>query len=217
MIFIFSYNRKEMLESLIEELMPFNEYIMVIDDGSDFDINDERVGVCKFPHGGKSMWWHTWNEALKIAQSSIDNKFMFLPDDISNLDVKKIKRIRASFSIKERYAYNILNVGNDRGWTRLKRKDCMIAGYESEVSPYVDCGYMTNRETLEVLDWNQDWINPIRFDREGISSGVGEAQSRAYWLAGVPMYLPKIKLAHHGNHESKMHPIERKKNPLVTY
>jgi hypothetical protein len=30
------------------------------------------------------------------------------------------------------------------------------------------------------------------------------------------MYTPKKSLAFHGDHESKMHPEERKKNPLIS-
>jgi hypothetical protein len=108
----------------------------------------------------------------------------------------------------------LLNDGRPQCWTPIKKKETTVAGVESYQVSYCDGGYFTNRETLEAIHFEQEFISFRRFDRGHISSGVGETQSRAFWKLGIPMYCPKKSLCFHGEHESKMHPELRKLEPL---
>jgi len=58
-----------------------------------------------------------------------------------------------------------------------------------------------------VLDWVK---NP------NLSSGIGRSLTFDFKNGNVPMYIPVDSLAIHGDHESQMHPEERKRNPLIS-
>ena len=86
MIYIFSYQRKEMLEKLLEELK--DNTAIILDDGSDFFIKSNPF--YKFPHGGKENFYQLWKIALNDAFKKTDDFFMFLPSDFNNLDLNRI-------------------------------------------------------------------------------------------------------------------------------
>lgn len=211
MTIIFSYNRPKMLSRLLDEVTG-----VVIDDGSDYDPKPflNRCEYHRLPHGGKEYFWNTWNYALSMCKESDDDFFLFLPDDVYNVDLERIKWIHSRIS--KPYAFNVLNVGHETGWTGVTPKQTEIDGYKAIKCGFVDCGYFCNRQALEKMNFSVDWVNPLRFKQKGISSGVGQHQSRILWKKGVDMYLPCTSLAHHGDHESEMHPNERKLNPLVS-
>ena len=190
MIFITSYNRPKMLLRLLKELE--GESVVVVDDGSDYIPYPHALmsDYYRLSHKGKIGYWLNWNFMLKIAHESNDNEFIFIPDDIYNIDLVKL---RADYSGG---ALNILNVGADRGWTP---------------KGYVDCAFMCDRKTLEQIGY----LNPVDielFQIPGISSGVGLQISQKLYRAGVDMHMGNY--ATHGTHESQMHPLERLRNPL---
>jgi len=208
MTIIFSYNRPKMLSKLLDEV----GHCVVLDDGSEYDPAPfiDRCDYYRLHHLGKEFFWLTWRYALQMCKESDDDLFIFLQDDLSNVDLDRIHTIHAS--MEGDYAYNVHNAGGHRGWTPIKHReeDDRIFG------SYVDCNYFCNRQALEVLGFDMDWINPMRFKVDGISSGVGQQQSRKFYKANVPMYIPKKSLAYHGDHKSLMHPEERKRNPLIS-
>jgi len=194
MIFITSYDRPKMLLRLLKELQ--GEKVVVIDDGSSYD-PDEHLEYCEYyrvSHKGKSGFWVNWNFMLELAKESNDNEFIFLPDDIYDFD---IQRLRKDYT---EGALNVLDVGADRGWAP---------------KGYVDCGFICDRKVLEALQWRLEPVHINRFDNPNISSGVGQQMSFRLWMKGIPMYL-NGNYAKHGTHESKMHKEERLKNPLCT-
>jgi hypothetical protein len=130
---------------------------------------------------------------LELAKESDDTEFIFLPDDIHDFD---IDRMRKDYT---KGCLNVLDVGLDRGWTP---------------KGYVDCGFMCDRSVLEALEWKLEPIPIQRFNNPYISSGVGQQMSFRLWMKGIPMFL-NGNYAQHGNHESKMHKEERLRNPLV--
>ena len=211
MTIIFSYNRPELLKKVIEQCP---EKPIVIDDGSDFDPMP-FVGMCDFHrlrHKGKEQYFLNWQYAFKICAESTDDFFLFLPDDFLNVDHKTIEYLYTNLNGK--YAYNLLNDGRPQCWTPVKRKEVTLAGVESYRVSYCDGGYFTNRETLEAIDFEQEFISFRRFDVQNISSGVGETQSRKFYKSYIPMYCPKKSLCYHGEHDSVMHYELRKKEPL---
>lgn len=194
MIFITSYDRPRMLLRLLKELE--GEKIIVVDDGSAYDPT-EHLNYCDYyrvSHKGREGFWVNWNLMLEIAKGTDDNEFIFLQDDLYDVELEKLRRDHTKGCL------NVLDVGKDRGWTP---------------KGYVDCQFMCDRKVLEALEWKVDPVPIQRFRDPNISSGVGAQLSYRLWLKGIPMYLNR-NYAQHGNHESKMHKSERLKNPLCT-
>jgi len=213
MTIIFTYNRFSMLNSLLNELK--GEGITVIDDGSDYDPTPllDRCEYLRFPHQGKQGFYKLWDYALKICKKSNDTWFMFSPDDITDIQLDKIKDVTKYLSV---FAFNYVNAGKDRGWTDVQWKDTIINGVECYEMGYVDGVFVTDRTTLELLDFTVHPVPQSRFVIPNISSGCGQQLSKRLAGLNVPMYLSKKSLAYHGDHESVMHPDERLKHPLIS-
>jgi hypothetical protein len=211
MTIIFSYNRPDLLTKVVEQCP---EKPVIIDDGSSFDPMPiaKKSYFHRLRHKGKEQFFLNWQYAFKICAESTDDFFLFLPDDFLNVDYKTIEQIHTN--AKGKYIYNLLNDGRPQCWTPIKKKETTVAGVDSYRVSYCDGGYFTNRETLEAIHFEQEFISFRRFDREDISSGVGETQSRRFWKLGIPMYCPKKSLCFHGEHDSVMHYELRKKEPL---
>lgn len=194
MILITTFDRPDMLLRLLKELE--GENVIVVDDGSTYDPS-EHLRYCDYyrvSHKGKEGFWVNWNLMLEIAKESDDDEFIFLQDDLYDID---LARLRADY---KGGALNLMEIGKDRGWTP---------------KGYVDCIFMCDRKTLDRLHWKIDPVPIQRFNRPNVSSGVGENLSYRMWLNLIPMQF-NGNYAHHGNHESKMHKEERVRNPLCT-
>ena len=195
MIFITSYNRPDMLLSLLKELE--GERITVIDDGSEYDPKQyaEYCNYIRTTHQGKQGFWKKWRAIFDIAKHGDYEELIFIQDDLHGID---LDRLRNDFGGNS--CLNVLSVGGHVKWSE---------------NGYVDCNFITSRKCIDKIGW---WIEPIpmqRFFIPGISSGVGEQLSRRFGNKGIKMITPYRPYAHHGAHESKMHPIERKRNPLI--
>lgn len=213
MIVIFSYNRYEWLLDMLRDLE--DEEVVVIDDGSDFDVEPLRryCDFYRFPHVGKPGFWRLWDAALKVCYSRRDDYFLFLQDDVKDIRLDTIKQATEGLDL---FAFNIMRRGSDRGWVQKAWFEVELNGLPCYDMSYVDCIFSTNRKSLNKVGWYMDGIGSRRFLRPTISSGVGQQLSRRLHGAGIPMYMPEKSLAYHGAHESKMHPVERKNNPLVS-
>lgn len=210
MIVVFSYNRLEMLKQVVSELK--NEDFIVLDDGSEFDIDSLDCDYMRFEHVGKEGFWRTWNLALELCKESNDDFFMFTPDDFINIDLKRIKKLHNQFKSNP-YIYNTINDGREQNFIHTPvvqvDKETIDVGFN-------DCGFFCNRAALEMLEFKMIPIPLTRFNQSGISSGVGQQLTMRLHKAGVPMYKPFKSLAYHGEHESVMHKEERKQNPLIS-
>ena len=179
-----------MLLSLLKELD--GHEVNVIDDGSDYQ-PFEMQNYCtyyRYRHGGKREFWKQWQRAIELCKKSDAEFFIFLPDDVRNIDVEAIKRDYRSGT-----CLRVLEVGRDRGWTR---------------KGYVDGAFACDREVLDQIE-----IKPVpryRFNDPYISSGVGQQMSKLFAEKGIEMI--KGNYCIHGDHESVMNPEERKRNPL---
>ncbi len=212
MIIVFSYQRPKRLLTLLKGL---DEHCYVIDDGSDYDPSEHRkyAEYHRYKHQGKEGFWRLWDEALKLCRDSEDDWFLFLQDDVEDVQLDKIREVTKGL---DKYAFNIMRRGNPlRGWTAVTPKETKLNGLDVFECGYVDCIYVTNRKTLELLDWKMEPLHPYRVYQKGRSSGVGEQQSQRFVELGVPMYFPKVSLAFHGDHPSKMHP-DRKINHMIS-
>jgi hypothetical protein len=207
MIFVFSYNREQMLRQMLTDIK--GEAFVVLDDGSDF----ETENMVKFPHEGKVGFWKKWKYAFEMAEKSDDELFIFIGDDFQNVQLGDILMLHEQHK-HEPYVYNIINDGRDSSWmpfTAVQTNEHTI-----QVG-FTDCGFFCNREALKRLEFRIDPISPQRFkQKKNISSGVGQQLTNRFTRHEVKMFKPVRSLAFHGDHESKMHPEERKLNPLIS-
>jgi hypothetical protein len=207
MIFIFSYNREEMLRQVLTDIK--GEAFLVLDDGSDF----QTENMVKFPHEGKAGFWKKWAFAFKTAEATNDEFFIFMPDDFTDLQMGDILMLHEQHK-HEPYVYNIINDGRDSSWMPFKA----IQTNEHTIQVgFTDCGFFCNREALKMLNFRINPIDPNRFKlKKNISSGVGQQLTNRFTRHGVKMFKPVRSLAYHGDHPSQMHEDERKINPLIS-
>lgn len=218
-----SYERKEMLISLIEEIEIFlkknkshNVSYHIIDDCSKF--SNEFVKSNKIiqteKNYGKKLHWKLWDMDFGILgrEKQID-LFIFLPSDASKVNFNEI--IKQSELLKEQeYIFNISNDGRTQCWNRIKPE---IVNHIYMKIGFVDCCFFTNRMTLDKLGFFMLEIDKSRFLlNKNISSGVGEQLTRRINNEKIDIFLPYNSFIFHGDHESTMHKEERKKNPLVS-
>lgn len=209
MIFVFSYQREQMLKQVLKDLK--DEVVTILDDGSDFTI--KHPNVIKFKHGGKEKFWEKWFFAFKIAEGTDDDFFLFMPSDFLNIDLVKIKEIHNNYKDKP-YVYNIINDGREMCWNNLRP---LIKDRNTEQVFFTDCGFFCNRAALEAIEFKIKEVDKGRFiKRKDISSGVGQYLTTYFNRARVKIYKPNESLAYHGDHESTMHPIGRKEVQLLS-
>jgi hypothetical protein len=206
MIFVFSYQREEMLRQVLTDIS--GQDFVVLDDGSDFECEN----MIKFKHEGKQGFWKKWVKAFEIAKQSKDDLFIFMPSDFLNINLERIKEIHSKMN--GAYVYNIINDGRDWCWVE---KQPIPHDENTDRVFFTDCGFFCNSRALECINWRVREVSPKRFIlRDNISSGVGQNFTMQFNTARVPIYRPKKSLAYHGDHESVMHEEHRKQKPLIS-
>lgn len=215
---VFSYQRKEMLESLLKEFSNCKYQLdyTILDDGSDFSIDDPNFK--RFPHGGKPFYWKQWNRALDLVKEDTHDLFLFISDDFSMIDFDRIVASHLKYgydrSVPIPYVFNLINDGRTQCWNVTKMKKI-----DDEVNQvfFTDCVFFSNKITLSKLKYNIDPINPRRFIVDKfVSSGVGQQLTQRLNKFFVPIYMPTRSVCYHGDHPSVMHPEHRLKNPLIS-
>ena len=212
LITIFSYERKEMLSNLMTELNEFN--LSVIDDGSEFTRSIKDSRLIRTRHEGKRGFWKKWVIATQIALGSEHDWFLFLPDDVNNVNIKGLEVVTEQGWDKHLIALNVLEFGDRNRWGNYwtGQKEMTIKGVNIRECGYVDGAFLTNRTTLELLPIDQ--VPNTWFDRADKSSGVGHQMTTKLGKLRVPMLVGSF--AYHGAHDSVMHADHRKKTPLIT-
>jgi hypothetical protein len=207
-IIIFSYERQQMLESLINEVKEYD--YTIFDDGSSFKLNKN---FHQFQHGGKPKFWRMWDFALRMLRDNHSDLFIFMPSDVSNVNIPKIIELHNQFKSKA-YAYNLINDGRMNCWNMIK--PVQVDEHTMKVG-FTDCGFFCNKQLLNRIGYYVNEINQRRFQHnEAISSGVGQDLTFRMLRTNCNMYTPTKSLVHHGDHDSLMHPEHRKKIPLIS-
>lgn len=196
MTFVFTYQREEMLQQVLENVEPNH---LIINDGSSY-----RAGLNCF-HTGKKGFWKKFDLAFRIAKHIKDDLFIFMPDDFLNLDMERVKEFHSKQ--KEPYACNIIRDNRMKCFNGLPPID-LGDFYQCF---FVDCGFFCNHAALERIGF---YMEKTLVSSTG--SGVGRQLTRRFLNAKVKMFLPKKSFAFHGDHPSVMHPHERKRNPLIS-
>lgn len=211
--YIFTYDRPEMVKEVYERLDKHDIDISIIDDGTEPELT--LPNVKRHNHRGKRGFWLSWHEVLQDCRDNPADLYIFTVDDFSKLDVQGIKRRHRKLTRKGAYVHNIINDGrNDKCWTKIRpvklNQNLWHIGW-------TDCAFFCNREALDRIGYymhspQDNWFNL----RENISSGVGMMLTKRLNEARVHVYRPEYSLAHHGDHESKMHTEHRKTKKLIS-
>lgn len=207
MIYIFSYQREQMLKSVVRCLQ--DKDYLILDDGSDFEL----PRMIKFPHEGKFGFWKKWAYALDHAKSTKDELFVFMPSDFLQLDLARLESLHLSHR-HEPYVYNLIDDGRNKCWNNIPAKP-----YNQQTIQvgFTDCGFFCNRTALEALEFKMFPISRISFYlRSSTSSGVGRQLTKRLNRLQVKIFKPIKSLALHGDHPSLMHAKERLRNPLLS-
>lgn len=223
---IFTYEREQMLNSLLVEFQNTDHEILIIDDGSKYlerieayCYNTESIQLATvktFDHTGKKGFWQKWKFAFDHIKQT-DNKYIcFLPDDVCNLDLKAIENFTKQGWDNMNFAINLSNSGARYRWGKWStgQPDFKIDGMLFQECGYVDGCFITNRHTLNGIE-----IDPVPaswFNRPDKSSGVGYQLSMKMREKRVKMMIPEYSYLFHGDHPSVMHPDHRKETPLIS-
>ena len=199
--YLFTYDRPKMLKERLQELNDKGIRPIVLNDG------------VTFPHRGKRNFWKTWHEVLQDAEKNEADIYLFMPDDFENLDVERIKDLHEEYKAKP-YVYNLINDGREKCWTGIEPKKWTD---NTELIGFTDGAFFCNRQAFERIGFYMKDPKEKHFKRgENISSGIGMMLTLRLNYRKVLVFRPYKSLAYHGNHESKMHPEERKNNPLIS-
>ena len=209
--------------SILDELKKTKHKVLVIDDGSEYnfetlstiDRSDWKLLSNPF-NGGKEKFWERWLEALSGFKESNEEYVLFLPDDVSNIQIDKIDNLCNQGWDDYLFAVNVLNDGRENCWGEfsLGQIEINIDKVKYREVGFVDCGFLSNRNTMSKI--NIDEVPKSWFNRSDKSSGVGYQLTTKMRELGVRMMTPDKSLAYHGDHDSVMHPEERKNNPLIS-
>lgn len=188
-----SPQRNQMLNNLIKELKGYD--VTIINDPLTF---------------GKKKFWMRWKQARQICLESKYDNFLLLPDDIDDLDLKGINEIFEHF--KTPFACNIIDDGRKSCWGNSANElyNKQIGKKHLRHVNFFDCGGLINRKALEQFEVSK--VSNKWFERAS-SSGVGYQLTKKMRSLGIGMYT--ALLCSHGEHDSVMHPNERKITPLT--
>lgn len=210
--FITTYDREEMLRETVTHLNKNGIIPIIKDDGSNYPIDLPQY--FRHNHRGKKGYWKTWDEILKTCETSEAELYLFMPDDFQDLDVERMVKLHNKFK-GEPYVYNLINDG--REWEWVKTIPLEIDEETIQIG-FCDCGFFCNREALEKIGFYMKEVSKKRWEVYGeqTSSGVGQRLTKRLNENRVKIYKPVKSLCYHGDHESKMHREERKRNPLIS-
>ena len=213
---ISNYQRFEMLTKLIIDINSIDiegvsvDY-MVFDDCSSYTIGKNVIRFKE--HRGKERYWETFNDMFQYAKMHEYDLYVFTPNDFLNYDFQSLFR-RAVDMSKTKYVFNIINDGRTCSWTG---RNMIRLNKDTYRSFFTDCGFFTNRTTLNALDFK---VMPIKekplFEQSKSGSGVGKQLSSRLCALNIPIFTPVKSLAYHGEHESLMNPEIRKHCKLVS-
>lgn len=208
-------DRKEMLKSIVDSIDENDHHYMVFDDGSTVDLNDilNENKIIQFEHRGKREYYKTWQDMFThIKYRDKYDGYVFIPNDFTEIDFNRITKYLSDFNGRP-FAFNLVNDGRTKMWVN---KPLTKINNDLSLVGFTDCGFFTNYETIRMLNFQIDKINPRRFEDPNMSSGVGQQLSNRLDKLKIPIYLPTYSICKHGDHKSSMHPNERISNPLIS-
>ncbi len=212
---ITSYNRKESLLSLLDSLYKQDTDVLILDDNSNFKLDNTDFLKLPFNYGKEYMWLKFKKLFANIPLTY--DYYIILPDDISTGHnfIKDSVSLWENLTDKKKICLSLLTDGriNKPNWTNFKP---LIKGNYVQTQ-WQDFCFICNKEFFSVE------IQPISLHRWQIlskslnielGSGLGGQISRYWNKQGRTMYHVKKSLVKHLKGVSMMNPRERRINPL---
>lgn len=223
-IIITTYNRPQMLSSLIHQIKNQTKdkkiKIYVLDDNSlkKLTFNDSNITFINFyPNRGKKLFWQIINVAFNLVKNIQSKYFIFLQDDqvlVENffkivvdkyMNLLDERKICLEFRTDERTTRP--------NWSNFKPIE--IGDYIK--TQWVELDFICEKKFFEVLNYEILPVNKNRWKKNpNLSSGVGQQLTNRLNSLGLNMYHTKNTLVRHGNHKSEMNEIERNINKLIS-
>lgn len=213
-LFIISnYERFDMLKSLLTKIKNItisniNIDYVVYDDVSSYKLDDPNF-IVNDEHRGKIGYWKTFDDMFKYAKNNYHDAYVFIPNDFTKIDFNKIIKYAIKFRNTD-YIFNLINDGRLVSWNTIY--PIMISN-EIRLQYFTDCGFFTNYQTLNLLDFN---IYPIYSHCDDRGSGVGNQLTGRINELKIPILTPLNSFAFHGEHESLMNKKIRERNKLIS-
>jgi len=223
-ILITSYNREAMLKLLLSDISTqkkeYKILVTIFDDGSipEYNLSDFDVKHIRFyKNNGKRGFWNVVNTIFKYCKNIQAKKFIFIGDDM---------RLCKDFFTKSAKKYDSINDENkiclglfitntyrkNPNWTNflpIEHKNY----YQTQ---WNDVNFIAEYKFFEKLNFEIHPISAKRFaNNSNISSGVGQQISIRLNDQKLSMFHVKKSLISHGDHESKMNPLERINHKII--
>ena len=183
------------IKSILNSL-PSHWKISVIDDSNTF---------------GKDKFWIRFNQAFDICRNSKSDRFVILPDDISFIDSYAMERMNLNGVIISPQTDHRVNQWQGNASGLIISID---NGYHIKDIGFNDGITMFDRSVIDKLPVLKEMS--IEWRQRHQSSGVGYQITKHFRNIGIPMLGTIPSLVFHGEHESVMHPTERKRSPLIS-
>jgi GT2 family glycosyltransferase len=217
-IIISSYNRKEKLKRLIDQLntqeSKYTFKIILYNDGSKgyriFKTIENLSYIEGTKNHGKFRYWKTITKLLQRAFNLYDFKYLIQMDDDFILDdnfidklVDKYKEIKKEDKKYIAIHYHIGQTIEEKQWG---------------LDYWIDGGGFYDYKFLEKINFKIDEIQMHRWNHDkSLSSGVWHQISKKINDLGFKIYKPEISYASHdGNDDSKMNSELRKSFPIIS-
>lgn len=224
-----TFNRKELLERLVNQLdvaaKYFNVRIVVFDDGSVVPIKREffsvkhllDIEVHRTRNHGKKRYWALVNKIFDRLCDLEADYYFYLGDDLEVSPTFFIDGLRLWESIvdERKISLNLLCDSRTKCWTDFERIERNFSGYHVYQTQWLDMIILFDRT---LVSHRVDEVPLSRWKKRPLmSSGVGAQLSGRFHSKGFNMYQVVESIVFHGDHESKMNREERLNNPLVSH
>ena len=234
-ILITTYNRPYQLLNLLKQINEqrgkYNIELLVVNDCSDVNytkpvnfLQENFKGSVFYStdrNYGKKHYYSLVGSAYEFALESKWDYFIQLPDDVSLIDNFFDISIRL-FNIIPREKRAAINLITDIArfgrpcFNKIEPETKEFEGYTFYETGWMDMCFMCNDKLFGLLNHK---IEPVHTGWSGnpkLSSGVGKQISNRITEQGYRFYQYSTSLVIHQHGESRMHPILRKKIPLIS-
>ena len=221
-LLITTYNRPNMLNDLIGQInnqkKDYKVKIVVIDDGSDekYELPNDVKYVKYYPNMGKKRFWKIIDSSFKYVKNINSKYYIYIQDDVKIVDnffedlVKNYETIEDNDKICLSFLTD--HRTNSSNWTNYNpiERGSVIK------TQWVELHFICEKKFFDTLNYMVEPMPQSRWDRNpNLSSGVGWQLSNRLHNLGKGMYHTKLTMVSHGDHESQMNKLERKKNKLI--
>jgi hypothetical protein len=206
-----------MLDRLLAQLEGYR--VRVYDDGSKprLEVPEWCNLTRSHKNHGKQQYWKWVNVLLRKAKHD-GGLVMVLPDDVTFADGSPQKAIELFAALEAQHrdrgvCLNLIRDSRSANWTGFKsvsyNRDILRTGW-------MDGCFVANQQFLSAFHRIPPQ-NPRRWISDpSMGSGVWEFVSRNNFAAGHMFFQVKKSLCVHGDHESVMHPDQRRSNPITS-